>query len=77
MESVVHVTTGLNLAYQIAKQFVSINVYNSDLMPVNCVVPQDSVLGLLLFLIYTNDLHKAIQHCKVRHFADDKSLTYK
>ena len=43
------------------KQFVSINGYNSDLMPVDCGEPQGSVLGLFLFLIYINDLHKAIQ----------------
>ena len=33
------------------KQFVSINDYNSDLMPLNCDVPQGSVLGSCLFLI--------------------------
>ena len=56
------------------KQFVSINGYNSDLMPVNCGVAQGSVLGLLLFLICINDLHKAVQYCKVHHFADDTNL---
>ena len=56
------------------KQFVSVNGYNSDLMPVDCGVPQGSVLGPLLFLIYINDLHKAIQYCKVHHFADDTNL---
>ena len=43
-------------------QFVSINGYNSDLMPVDCGVPKGSVLGSLLFLIYINDLHKTIQY---------------
>ena len=56
------------------KQFVSINGYNSDLMPVDCGVPQGAVLGPLLFLIYINGLHKAIQYCKVHHFADDVTL---
>ena len=59
------------------KQFVSINGYNSHLMPVDCGVPQGSVLGPLLFLIYINDLHKAIQYCKVHHFDDDTSFSYK
>ena len=58
------------------KQFVSINGYNSDLMPVDCGVPQGSVLGHPLFLIYINDLHKAIQYCKMHHFADDTNLFY-
>ena len=45
-------------------------------MPVDGNVPESSVLGPLLFLIYINDLHKAIQYCKVHHFADDTNLFY-
>ena len=45
-----------------------------SLMSVNCGVPQCSVLGPLLFLIYIIDLHKAIQYCKIHHFADDINL---
>ena len=55
------------------KQFVSINGYNFNLMPVDCGVSQGPVIRPLLFLIYINDLEKAIQYCKVHHFADNTS----
>ena len=55
-------------------QYVSTNGYDSGLAAVSCGVPQDSVLGPLLFLLYINDLNQAIQFCKVHHFADDTNL---
>ena len=58
------------------KQFVSINGFNSDLEFNNCGVPQGSILGPLLFLIYINDLHNSIKFCKTHHFADDTNLLY-
>ena len=55
-------------------QFVSINSFDSNVNAIYCSVPQGSILGPLLFLIYINDLHFAIKYCKVHHFADDTNL---
>ena len=53
-------------------QYVSINECESGLAALNCGVPQGSVLGPTLFLLYINDLNQARKFCKVCHFADDK-----
>ena len=55
-------------------QFVSTLGFDSSTKPVAHGVPQGSVLGPLLFLIYINDLHSAIKSSKVYHFADDTNL---
>ena len=58
------------------KQFVSINGHTSHQTSVKYVVPQGSVIGPLLFLIYINDRNLAITFCKVHHFADDTNLLH-
>ena len=59
------------------KQYVTIAGGNSELKFMKFGVPQGSVLRPLLFLLYINDLNKAINYCVTRHFADDTNLLIK
>ena len=56
------------------KQLVSINGFNSKELSMEFGVPQGSVLGPLLFLVYINGIHATLKYSTTRLFADDTSL---
>ena len=51
------------------------NNHFSDLSKISCGVPQGSILGILLFLLYVNDMPQDVR-CDLFLYADNSGLTF-
>ena len=52
------------------------NGYNSSSLDITCVVPQGSILGPLLFLVYISDLCNVSKDLELKLSADDTNIFY-
>jgi len=57
-------------------QYVSVNNIKSDASTINRGVPQGSILGPLMFIIYINDIVNISQVLNMILFADDTNLFF-
>jgi hypothetical protein len=55
-------------------QYVSVENANSKICPVTSGVPQGTILGPILFLLYVNDLPDCIKNSSVSLYADDAKI---
>ena len=53
------------------KQRCKVNGITSDYLDITCGVPQGSILGPMLFLLYINDINSMLNCCKTKLYADD------
>ena len=59
------------------RQYVTINGVSSDFSNITCGVPQGSILGPLLFIVYINDLNTVSEILRTIMFADDTKQSTK
>ena len=56
------------------KQFITYGDKQTNIETITCGVPQGSILGPLLFLVFVNDLYKVTKYLDPIMFADDTNL---
>ena len=59
------------------KQNTKVNDIDSQITDISYGLPQGSVLGPLLFLIFINYLNRAVTFSYIWHFADDTNIIYR
>ena len=58
-------------------QKTCVNNTSSPSANIVCGVPQGSILGPLLFLVYVNDLPTSVNYCSIYLYADDTRIQYR
>ena len=56
------------------QHFVETDNIRSDFSPILLGIPQGSILGPLMFIIYVNDMHNSSDYFQFVQYADDTSL---